>query len=224
MPSMDYSSADGDAYHAERHREFFENPLLARAMADFVRLTYFADLKAGESVLEIGAGLGTNLLAVKDIARVTAVEPSKLAREHCAAQGIPALESLPALPPGARFDRVLLRHVIEHLPEPRKMLLDAKTLLAPGGKLIVALPIESIEAAPDPRDIDHHLYSWTRQTIANLLQDCGYREIATRLNYRNGRKLLLPIYRVFGARTYARGLQALGRMRGLSEIVAEAFI
>ena len=222
MTTPNYSSAEGDAYHAARHKEFFENPLLTRAMADFVRLTYFADLKPGQRVLEIGAGLGTNLLGIKDIAKVTAVEPSKLAREHCQSLGIEALASLDELPKDTTFDYVLLRHVIEHVQDPRKMLLDAKPLLAPGGKLIVALPIEPIEAPPVPNDLDHHLYSWTRQTIHNLLRECGYREIETRLNYRNGRKLLLPVYRWFGAKAYARGLWALGRLRGLSEIVAEA--
>ena len=222
MTTPDYSSAEGDAYHASRHKEFFDNPQLTRAMADFVRLTYFAGLKPGQSVLEIGAGLGTNLLAIKDRARVTAVEPSPLAREHCRTLGIEALASLDDLPKNATFDFVLLRHVIEHVEDPRAMLLATKPLLAPGGKLLVALPIEPIEAAPNPDDIDHHLYSWTRQTIYNLLNACDYRNIQTRLNYRNGRKLMLPIYRMFGASAYTRSLSMLGRLRGLSEIVAEA--
>lgn len=222
MTTPDYSSAEGDAYHAGRHNEFFENPLLAKAMGDFVRITYFADLKPAQRVLEIGAGLGTNLLGIKDIAAVTAVEPSQLARDHCRSLGLEALASLDELPKGMAFDVVLLRHVIEHVQNPRKLLIEAMPLLAPGGKLIVALPIEPIEAAPNPQDIDHHLYSWTRQTIHNLLSDCGYRDIATRLNYRNGRKLLLPVYRLFGAKAYASALSALGRIRGLSEIVVEA--
>ena len=221
MSTPDYSSAEGDAYHAARHKEFFENPLLTKAMSEFVRLTHFADLRAGQSVLEIGAGLGTNLLAVKDIARVTAVEPSNIAREHCAKLGIQAFASIDEAPPGDTFDYVLLRHVLEHLSEPRKMLIEVKRLLAPDGKLIVALPIEPIKAPPDPAEIDHHLYSWTRQTIHNLLNDCGYRDIRTWLNYRNGRKVLLPVYRWFGIKAYAGALRSLGRLRGLCEIVAE---
>ena len=224
MPTLDYSSAEGDRYHAGRHKEFFDNPLLARAMADFVRITYFAALKPGQSVLEIGSGLGTNLLSIKDTASVTAVEPSKLARDHSNSQGIKTLASLTELPPGATFDFILLRHVIEHLPEPQKMLLNVRPLLAPGGTLIVALPIEPATAPPDPGDIDHHLYSWTRQTISNLLRESGYAQVSTRLNYRNGRKLLMPVYKMCGAKMYVRSLQCLGRLRGLSEIVAEAKI
>src|SRR5204863_8175544 len=100
------------------------------------------DWRAGQSGLEIGAGLGTNLLAIKDVARVTAIEPARLAREHCARLGVQTHASLDDLPQDARFDYVMLRHVLEHLQEPRKMLLDAKRLLAPAGKLIVAIPIE----------------------------------------------------------------------------------
>ena len=224
MTTPNYSSAEGDAYHAARHKEFFDNPLLTRAMADFVRITHFADLKSGQRVLEIGAGLGTNLLGIKDIAKVVAVEPAKLARDHCASLGMETFASTEELPDGSTFDFVMLRHVIEHVQDPRKMLLDAKRLLSAGGKLIVALPIEPITTAPDPEDLDHHLYSWTRQTIFNLLSDCGYREIETRLNYRNGRKLLLPIYRLLGAKAYANALYALGRMRGLCEIIVEASV
>src|SRR2546423_3852 len=119
MSTPDYSSAEGDAYHAARHKEFFENPLLTKAMSEFVRLTHFADLRAGQSVLEIGAGLGTNLLAIKDVARVTAIEPARLAREHCARLGVQTHASLDDLPQDARFDYVMLRHVLEHLQEPR---------------------------------------------------------------------------------------------------------
>src|SRR5258706_5893194 len=106
MTTPDYSSSEGDAYHAARHQEFFENPLLTRAMSDFVRLTYFADLKPGARVLEVGSGLGTNLLAIKDMAQVTAVEPAKLAREHSTKLGISTLASLEDLPAGATFDVV----------------------------------------------------------------------------------------------------------------------
>ncbi|MEI6232241.1 MAG: class I SAM-dependent methyltransferase [Planctomycetota bacterium] len=222
MKTPDYSSAEGDAYHAERHKEFIENPLLVKSVSEFVRLTYFADLVPGARVLEIGAGLGTNLLAIKSIARVTAVEPSPLARDHCRSLGIEAVATLADIPANSKFDIVLLRHVLEHVEDPRRMMLDAKSHLDSGGKIIVGIPVESITAEPNPNDIDYHLYSWTRQTIHNLLNDCGFIHIKTRLNYRNGRKMLLPLYRFFGAGAYVRAMQVLGRVRGLCEIVVEA--
>jgi SAM-dependent methyltransferase len=222
MSQVDYASAEGDAYHAARHKEFLENPTLTRAMAEFVRRTYFADLLPGQRVLEIGAGLGTNLLAIKALAHVSAIEPSAFARGECTKQGLAAFARPEDLPPDARFDRVLLRHVIEHVREPRALLLQAKALLAPDGKLLVAVPIEPIKAAPSPHDLDHHLYSWTRQTLQNLLCDCGFTRVETRLNYRNGRRLLLPVYRMFGGAAYTRALALFGRLRGLCEIVAEA--
>lgn len=222
MSQLDYSSAEGDAYHAQRHREFLDDPLLTRAMSEFVRHTYFSDLKAGQRVLEIGAGLGTNLLAIKDFAKVTAVEPSAFAREQCRKQSIEAHASLDELNADERFDVVLLRHVIEHVPEPRALLIQAKSRIASGGKLIVAVPIEPIKPPPSPNDADYHLYSWTRQTLHNLLVDCGYNNVATRLNYRNGRRLLLPVYKMFGGSVYTRALQTFGWVRGLCEIIAEA--
>jgi len=221
MP-IDYAGPQGDAYHRERHKEFIDSAELGEAWAAYLHLTYFPDIAKEAKFLEVGAGLGTNLLSLKDVADVYAVEPSKEAREHCSSKGIRTVASLEELPKGVSFDYVMLRHVLEHLPEPRKMLTDLQPFLAKDGKLIVALPVESPVAAPNGNDIDHHLYSWNRQTISNLLTDCGYRVVATRLNYRNGRRICLPLYRWFGARAYTAALRTLGWLRRYCEIVVIA--
>jgi SAM-dependent methyltransferase len=221
MP-IDYAGPEGDAYHRERHKEFIESAELSEAWAAFVQLAYFPDIAPGVKFLEVGAGLGTNLLTLKNIADVYAVEPAKEARERCAASGIRTFASLSELPAAVRFDYVMLRHVLEHLPDPRKMLLEVQPLLANDGHLVVALPVESPRAEPNANDIDHHLYSWNRQTISNLLNDCGYRVVAARLNYRNGRRIFLPLYRWLGVRAYSAALRTLGWLRGYCEIVVVA--
>jgi SAM-dependent methyltransferase len=220
--AIDYAGPQGDAYHRERHQEFIESAELSQAWAAYLELTYFPRIEKGAKFLEVGAGLGTNLLSLKNTADVYAVEPSPEARERCASHGIRTFAALQELPAGMRFDYVMLRHVLEHLSEPKKMLLELKPLLAPAGKLIVALPVESPIAPPQLNDIDHHLYSWSRQTISNLLTDCGYRVVSTKLNYRNGRRIFLPLHRWFGPRAYAFALRTLGRLRGYCEIVVVA--
>ena len=222
MALMDYASADGDAYHRERHKEFLESPTLTSAWSAFIHRVYFHDLPHGAVLLEVGAGLGTNLLSIKERADVYAVEPSAAAREECARHGLRAFAKLTDLPAGLRFDCILIRHVLEHVQDPRAMLQEVQPLLKPSGQLIVALPSEPPFAAPDPGDIDHHLYSWNRQTIANLLSDCGYTVVAARLNWRNGRRLFLPLYSIFGIGAYAFALRTLGWVRRYCEIIVVA--
>src|SRR5260221_273638 len=69
---------------------------------------------------------------------------------------------------------------------------------------------------------NHYLYSGTRRTICNLLNDCGYAVESAKLNWRNGRRLFLPLYRMFGAGAYAAALKTLGWLRRYGETVVVA--
>src|ERR1700685_2466462 len=135
MP-IDYASPQGDAYHRKRHKEFIDSAELSEAWAAYLRLTYFPGIANGAKFLEVGAGLGTNLLNLTNVADVYAIEPSQEAREHCASHGIRTVASLQELPAAMAFDYVMLRHVLEHVPEPKKMLLDLRPLLSPSGQMI----------------------------------------------------------------------------------------
>lgn len=42
--------------------------------------------------------------------------------------------------PEVRFDAIFAQHVVEHLPDPRAFFATATSLLAPGGRLVVAVP------------------------------------------------------------------------------------
>jgi SAM-dependent methyltransferase len=222
MPLVDYASSQGDAYHEAVHRKFFADRVLVEAWAAFFHHVHFRELPQGVTVLEIGAGLGINLLSIKSVAEVYAVEPAEIARAHCASLGIRVVAALSELPEGLRFDHVMLCHVLEHLPEPRTMLLAMRPLLKESGRLLVVVPGESPWAAPDPHDANHHLYGWSRQTMANLLVDSGYRVVSATLNWCSGRRVFLPIYRRWGVRPYAQALHLFGRLRRDGEVVIVA--
>lgn len=222
MALIDYTGADGDEYHKIRHQELFNNPTLIKAWGEFAHLTYLPNIRPGERLLEVGCGLGNNLVHVRKIAEVYATEPAPAARDFVGTLGINAVASLDDLPAGLKFHYILLRHVLEHVSEPRTFLGDLHGLLLPGGKIIVVLPTESPFSPVDPGDLNHHLYCWNPQTISNLLTDADYKKIETRISSHNGRRILLPVYKRLGAKPYRAVTQWFGKITRASEIIATA--
>jgi len=225
MSLIDYASAEGDNYHHQRHpnlRSLLGDSVLRESWGAYARRVYFRELKSGQSVLEVGAGFGNNLLGVKKDAEVLAMEPARSAREYIQTLGMATAASLEEIPQAHQFDFILLRHVLEHVAEPYDFLKKLRGLLKPQGKLIVVVPAESPKLAPKAADTDHHLYSWNQRTLYNLLDSAGYTQVTVRLNWMNGRKVFVPLYRWFGAAAYHAALSCLGRIRQQFEVVAEA--
>ncbi|MCC7427723.1 MAG: class I SAM-dependent methyltransferase [Alphaproteobacteria bacterium] len=112
------------------------------AWNDAVAARIATELPRGARVLEIGAFDGSFLLRLRDRGlRVTGVEPSPVAL-RAQEFGIEMhLRPFRADDFGAeRFDAIVLRHVLEHVPAPLDFLADAARLLAPGGLAYVEVP------------------------------------------------------------------------------------
>lgn len=77
-------------------------------------------------------------------------------------------------------DVMVCHHVLEHVPSPIEVLAEIRRLLKKDGKLLLFVPYEKEKCyrTYDPREPNHHLYSWNVQTLGNLVNDCGF-EIAT---------------------------------------------
>ena len=100
--------------------------------------------KRGGRLLEIGSGLGhlvgqledsfetcgmdVNHWAVKESKSIV----EKTALQTASAQDIPFKD-------GA-FDVVIIKHIVEHLPDPEKAIMEIGRITAPGGLLILATP------------------------------------------------------------------------------------
>ena len=70
--------------------------------------------------------------------------------------------------PGS-FDYVVAGEVIEHLEEPEDFLVEAFRILKPGGVLALSTPLDEARE-PGAVDRDHHLWSFSKQDIINMLQ------------------------------------------------------
>ncbi len=92
-----------------------------------------------------------------------------------------------------KFDRILLLDVLEHLPEPEKILKSCRELLAPRGTILVSLPnvanitvrlklLLGIFSYTDRGILDRtHLRFFTRKTARRMLRECGYSIAAERM-------------------------------------------
>jgi 2-polyprenyl-3-methyl-5-hydroxy-6-metoxy-1,4-benzoquinol methylase len=86
----------------------------------------------------------------------------------------------------ARFDVGLFGDVLEHLKYPQRALIQARRLLAPGGYVVVSVPNiahASIRLALLEGEFDYevmgilddtHLKYYTRKSIVDLLEGCGF--------------------------------------------------
>jgi 2-polyprenyl-3-methyl-5-hydroxy-6-metoxy-1,4-benzoquinol methylase len=104
----------------------------------------FARHLQGRSVLEMGAaeGVMTELLAGTGL-DLTIVEGSarfchSLAHRYPAAGVVHAI--FEAYEPAQRFDNIVLGHVLEHVEDARAVVARAAQWLAPGGRILAAVP------------------------------------------------------------------------------------
>ncbi len=99
--------------------------------------------KAGEKMLEVGAGLAWMARACKslDPSIVTiAQDVTPEASSRCQWVDQYLVAAVEALPDLGLFSLISLTHVIEHLNDPAAMLMLLSTKLAPGGKIFITAP------------------------------------------------------------------------------------
>jgi 2-polyprenyl-3-methyl-5-hydroxy-6-metoxy-1,4-benzoquinol methylase len=136
----------------------------------------------GRTCLELGSADGqmTQYL-VRDFARVVAFDGSRKFVDELATWKIPALEPVCALFEDLRlterFDTIVCAHVLEHVADPVGVLQVARTLVAPGGVILLDVPhadslhrqaavrMGLLQATTDLNATDHQLghrrvYTW----------------------------------------------------------------
>jgi SAM-dependent methyltransferase len=172
-----------DRYYPQRYRAY--GPLLTRILGAFYRMRvarWAAWKRDGGSVLEVGCGLGLMLAAFSQHGwRATGIERNAevIARIH----PMPGVEittrAVEELPLEARFDLIVMFHVLEHIGDPVQLLRGCARRLAPGGRLIVNVPnFGSWQARfAGPKwlhlDVPRHLVHYTPKTLAATFERAG---------------------------------------------------
>lgn len=120
-----------------------------------------ASLPQDAAIVEAGCGTGGNLSFLATYGRVSAFEPSDLAREFAASKH-PEIKvsdgSLPNELPFARasFDLVTAFDVLEHVEDDRGALDALVSLAKPGGHLLVTVPAHQALYGSHDRRLHHH--------------------------------------------------------------------
>lgn len=137
-------------------------------------------LQQEPAVLEVGGGGGALALALaRRSARVDLVEPSRaLQPERFAGTGVTlhrAMFPVPALA-GRRFDAVVCRQVIEHVPEPAPFLAALRASLADDGVAYLELPsADDILRRHSIVDFHYpHVHYYRRAEMELLLARAGF--------------------------------------------------
>lgn len=146
MNSQDQSTTSGEWDNYFQYRgvtpDFYEKyslpPYLIKALPD--------DKTSG--ICDIGCGFGQTLAAIRDLGYVNVfgIEPSQSGHQHACARGLKVYKGevaqvVKSLPQRTKF--AYMCHVLEHIPKKEiipTLKFIKESILAPDGKLLVAVP------------------------------------------------------------------------------------
>jgi SAM-dependent methyltransferase len=144
----------------------------------------FADsgkLPANGRVLEIGCFDGS-FLALFEGRKLIGCEPNPMGQQAAERYGIEVLPryfSAADFEPGS-IDLVIMRHLIEHLPDPYEALLGCRQIVTSQGRLLIETPtIEHTLSTHVVGNFYHqHLHYFTRDSLPHLLRRAGFEIVA----------------------------------------------
>jgi len=142
------------------------------------------------SIYEVGCGTGRHLAKFKERGQAVGgcdLSPAAVAagKEHFGLD-LDCGSEAECLPKQSDLDLIVYSGVLEHLPAPPKSLLRARTALADGGHVLVAVPCATATDKLPPGWLAfEHLHYYTPHTIRNLLAVTGFSLIESRINYKD---------------------------------------
>ena len=127
----------------ETYDKQYENLVFDEQGLPDLKIVDFNEKLAGKKILSIGSGVGADLWYLTKRNDVNALDSSKVAVEMAKKHNIKAnvADVSKKLPfKDKEFDVVVLKDILEHLLDPKFLLLEAKRILKSNGYIIISLP------------------------------------------------------------------------------------
>jgi 2-polyprenyl-3-methyl-5-hydroxy-6-metoxy-1,4-benzoquinol methylase len=209
------------AYYPPSYAPYVQRGLFGRLTRWLRRREAFGlrrSLPAGAQVLEVGCAAGDLMVPMRDAGfRVTGVELSEHAaatarNEHHLDVHTGTLTDAPLA--GESFDAVIMRNVIEHVPDPKGDLEKAASLLRCGGLLtlrtdnVASLDARLFRSRWYGYDFPRHLTLFSPETLAAVVRSAGLE--VTKVRYS-----LVPTHWIMSLRYWVserRGMAAVSRL------------
>lgn len=153
----------------------------------------------GGRILEIGCGSGEMLRYLDRLGWVVEgidVDPKAVAVARNSGLKVYCGDPLMLSIAGGSYDVVTMGHVIEHVYDPRKLLVECLRLLKPGGTLVIVTPnAQGLGHKLMGRNWLHldpprHLHLFNSLTLARLCRDAGFNILASRSTMRDASGIL----------------------------------
>ena len=127
---------------------------------------FAASIPAGHRVLDAGAGTSP----YKELFDHTDYESADFQQVDKAYGAVTYVCDLAAIPvEDHRFDAIVFNQVMEHLPEPEKVLLELARVLKPGGRMIYTGPLFYEE-----HEVPYDFYRYTQYGLKHLFEKAGF--------------------------------------------------
>lgn len=155
------------------HAHVVDHPELGRRDITLIRNL----VRPGARLLDLGCGPGGFIDDCPDEVALTVGLDQDLEALHVATRSGRMVLGDARLCPfsSSSFDAVRAKELIEHLPEPRKMVDEVVRILVPGGLLLAHVPTVFSQLYPVANFWDDytHVRPFTRFSLRRLLAGCG---------------------------------------------------
>jgi len=171
-----YYDSEDYISHTDGKRTLFEklyHTIKQKALRDKIKLIESLASQKG-TLLDVGAGTGDFLVEAKQSGwNITGIEPSVKAKAVSVSKGINFAVNLQSIESHSQ-DVITMWHVMEHVPDIEKEIIELKRILKPDGVLIVAVPnYKSYDAQYYGNywaayDVPRHLWHFSKTSIKKL--------------------------------------------------------
>ncbi|HSF46539.1 MAG TPA: class I SAM-dependent methyltransferase, partial [Chitinophagaceae bacterium] len=132
------------------------------------------------TILDIGCGTGAFLEVMQSAGwKVKGLEPDDSARKIATDRGVPAFPSGELFSLNEHFNCITMWHVLEHVHDLHRYVEQMKSILEPGGVILVAVPNYTSEDASTygpfwaAYDVPRHLYHFSPLSMKQLMNQHG---------------------------------------------------